>query len=264
MKKLLIVTVLAAGLAIALLGLVFLTRSPGLGSAPTTPAPPEAIHPATDPPSHTPSSFLFGRVTTDEGDVYEGRLRFGTSEEAFWDDTFNGYKAENSWAEFVPPEKLTERVPIKIFGFEIASRTRQIDLDRPFMVRFGDVSRIEVDGRDLRATLKSGTVFGLDRFNADDIADGVRVWDADGGVVDLVEWQIRSIEFLPTPRWNRYRAGFTARFTPQTRNSRASSNGTARPASDRTCSPARRTPARSASASTPSDPSLAPLPTAPS
>ena len=68
------------------------------------------------------------------------------------------------------------------------------------MARFGDIARIEARGRDLRVTLKSGTVFPLDRFAADDFADGLRVWDGRRGVVDLDEWRIRSIELLPTAR----------------------------------------------------------------
>ena len=99
----------------------------------------------------------------------------------------------------MPPERLKERRPIEIFGVEIAHRERQIDLGRPFMARFGDIARIEPNGRDLRVTLKSGTVFHLDRFSADDFADGVRVWDGRRGVVDLDERRIRTIELLPPP-----------------------------------------------------------------
>jgi hypothetical protein len=47
--------------------------------------------------------------------------------------------------------------------------------------------------------LKSGTVFDLDRFEASDFDDGVRVWDGRRGVVDLDSLQIRTIELLPTP-----------------------------------------------------------------
>jgi len=75
-----------------------------------------------------------------------------------------------------------------------------MDLGRPFMARFGDIARIEANGRDLRVTLKSGTMFHLDRYAADDFADGVRVWDGRRGVVDLDEGQIRSIDLLPTSR----------------------------------------------------------------
>jgi len=142
--------------------------------------------------------LLHGRVTTEDGAVYKGRLRFGGDEEALWGDYFNGFKDDNPWVAHVPADRRPkERVPIEIFGVEIADRERQLDLGRPFMARFGDIARIEGRGRDLRVTLKSGTEFVLDRFSADDFADGVRVWDERLGVVDLGEWEIRKIEFLP-------------------------------------------------------------------
>ena len=141
-------------------------------------------------------SFLYGRITTNDGATYEGRLRWGGDEEAFWGDYFNGFKDKNPWVAHVPPEQLKESRPIEIFGLEIAHRESQIDLGRPFMARFGDIARIEANGRDLRVTLKSGTVFDLDRFAANDFADGVRVWDDRRGVVDFDEGRIRSIELL--------------------------------------------------------------------
>ena len=158
-------------------------------------------------PAMTPSTaathegLLYGRITTDDGAIYEGRLRWGGDEEALWSNYFNGFKDVNPWVAHAPVERLPkERFSIEIFGIEIVGWDHQFDLGRPFMVRFGDIARIEPRGRDIRVTLKSGTVFDLDRFSADDVADGVRVWDAKRGVVDLGEWRIRSIEFLPTAR----------------------------------------------------------------
>ena len=145
----------------------------------------------------THEGLLYGRVTTDDGEVYEGRLRWGGDEEALWGNHFNGFKDVNPWAAHAVPEQLPkERLSIEILGIELAGWDRQFDLGRPFMARFGDIARIEARGRDLRVTLKSGTVFDLDRFSADDLADGLRVWDAKRGVVDLGEWGIRTIELL--------------------------------------------------------------------
>jgi hypothetical protein len=152
---------------------------------------------APPPTSSAHEAFLYGRVTMENGDVYEGRLRFGGDEEALWGNYFNAVKKGNAWAAQAPHELLTERVPVRLFGFTIAHNEREIDLGRPFMVRFGDIARIDAPGRELRVTLKSGTTFDLARFGADDFADGVRVWDSQGGVVDLDEWDISSIEFLP-------------------------------------------------------------------
>ena len=153
----------------------------------------------TEVASETHQGFIFGRVTTDDGAIYEGRLRFGGNEEAFWGDYFNGLKDKNPWAAQAPLDQ-TERRPLQIFGVKVFQWESQVDLSRPFMARFGDIARIEANGRDLRVTLKSGTMFHLDRYAADDFADGVRVWDGRRGVVDLDEGQIRSIDLLPTSR----------------------------------------------------------------
>ncbi len=141
--------------------------------------------------------FLHGRITT-VGDVtYEGRLRWGGDGSAFWGDYFYGVKKENIWSVHVPAERLPkERSSIKIFGFEIARQDRRADLERPFMARFGDLGRLDLHGRDMRATLKSGTVVELDRFASNDVDNGVRVWDDQHGTVDLDARWIRSVEFL--------------------------------------------------------------------
>lgn len=162
------------------------TRTEVALSAPPTAA--KEVHPG----------FLYGRVTTLGGATYEGRLRWGGDQEAFWGDYFNGRKDENTWTAHVPPEKLPrERRPFSIFGFEIGRREREVDLVRLFMARFGDIARIEARGGDVRVTLKSGAVFDLDRLEASDFDDGVRVWDARHGEVNLDSSVVRAIELLP-------------------------------------------------------------------
>ena len=166
----------------------------------------------TGPPAETTASvrvsstaaphdgLIYGRVVTDGGAVHEGRLRWGGDEEALWSNYFNGFKPENPWLAHAPGEQLPkERVSIDIAGIEVVGWDHRLDLGRPFMARFGDIARIDGRERDLLVTLKSGTEFDLDRFGADDLADGVRVWDGEGGFVDIGEWRIRTIEFLPNP-----------------------------------------------------------------
>ena len=150
-------------------------------------------------------SYLFGRVTMGGGATYEGRLRWGGDQEAFWDDYFNGFKDENSWAAHVPPERLPRAEGIEIFGIKIAGGSEGQFLGRPFMARFGDIARIERVDNDVRVTLKSGSVFNLDYSSANDFGDGVRVWDTRQGVLDLGQGDldfgsrgIRAIDLLPT------------------------------------------------------------------
>jgi hypothetical protein len=166
---------------------------------PATPTPPAATGPPATSAQEAHPSFLYGRITTIDGPTFEGRLRWGGGQEAFWGDYFNGAKKENLWVDRVPSERLPkERRPIEIFGVEIAAREHAIDLNRLFMARFGDISRIEGSFRDVRVTLKSGTVFDLARGGANDLDDGVRVWDGTR-VFDLDSRRIRAIELLPAP-----------------------------------------------------------------
>ncbi|MGJ5813446.1 hypothetical protein [Paludibaculum fermentans] len=192
--------VLAAALALLalLVGLRVLRQN--LRSGPPASATRSAFPPPTASAGPAHPSFLYGLVTTVDGAAYQGRLRWGGGEEAFWGDYFNGAKKANPWVVHIPPGQLPmERQPFRIFGLQVASRERPVDLNRLFMARFGDIARIEASGRDVRITLKSGTAFELDRFSASDFDDGVRVWDAAHGVVDLDSLRIRAIDLRPSP-----------------------------------------------------------------
>jgi hypothetical protein len=151
----------------------------------------EATSPAIAQAAAVHPGFIYGRITTGDGTAYEGRLRWGGDQEAFWSDYFDGAKHENPWSVHAPFAR--QRRSIEIFGVKIGG-----DNPRPFMARFGDIARVEAHFTDVWVTLKSGTVFALDRFSAGDIDDGVRVWDSRRGVVNLDARAIRTIEFQPT------------------------------------------------------------------
>jgi hypothetical protein len=173
-------TIVGPRAALALAALVLAAGYWGvLRQADQNAAPPPARAVWTAQPAIHPS-FLHGRITTVDGATYQGRLRFGGNEEAFWGDYFNGVKKDNPWASLVPEGAL-----------------RKVDLRRPIMARFGDIAKIEAKGRHLWVTLKSGNRYHLDRYAADDFADGVRVWDGQGNVVTLNERRIRTIELFP-------------------------------------------------------------------
>ena len=143
--------------------------------------------------------FLYGKITTRDGKAYQGRLRWD-DEEAFWGDFFNSSKEENRWADEAPRRSRdSRRRSIEVFGVRIGSYSDWHDESRQFVARFGDIARIEPQGRErVKVTLKSGTTFDLEG-GSNDVGAKVVVWDASLGVVKL-EWRrIRSIELLPTP-----------------------------------------------------------------
>src|SRR5262249_15623089 len=75
--------------------------------APTTPIS-TAITPSTAAAEAHPS-FLYGRITSDSGTIYDERLRLRLHQEAFWGDYFNRLKEQNPWAAHVPPERLRQK-----------------------------------------------------------------------------------------------------------------------------------------------------------
>ena len=164
---------------------------------------PLAASPVAAPSGVSPTAapgFLYGRVTTVNGATYEGRLRFGGGQEAFWSDTFNGVKHENPWIAHVPPERRPKRrESLEVFGLKLGTRDRPLDLTRPFTVPFGEIARLEATGDTVRVTLKSASVLEVNRFDASDFDDGVHVWDESRGEVELDSLRIAMIELLPTP-----------------------------------------------------------------
>ena len=76
--------------------------------------------------------FLYGRVTTDDGAVHQGRLRFGRDEEAFWGDYFNGSKGDNPWATHASAEHVAERLLCE--GFQPAPVGHELEPPKEIFV----------------------------------------------------------------------------------------------------------------------------------
>jgi len=197
MNKLMILGGVVA-LALGLLGAAgyrvlknFVEPAPDVSPAGSPPA-------ATRPAGEADQGFIYGRVTTVNGTTYEGRLRFGGDEEAFWSDDFIGVERENPWITQLAPEQIPMRKhAIELFGWKLGEHARRIDVTRPLRARFGELARIDADGKTVRVTLKDGSVVALNRSDASDFDGGVRVWDA-RGTPHLDALYVRSIELLPT------------------------------------------------------------------
>lgn len=143
--------------------------------------------------------FLYGRVTMRSDTVYEGRLRWNGDEEAFWGDLFNGSKEDRPYWDEVPERerRRNRRDGVRIMGIRIGSS--DYSSGRSFVVRFGDIDRIEAHRGDAVLTLKDGEEIEIDGSGTNDIGSRLDVWDREIGHVKLDWDRIDLIEFLPTP-----------------------------------------------------------------
>jgi len=144
--------------------------------------------------------YLYGRVKTTGGDVYEGQLRWGT-EEAFWDDIFNATKAENENLQYVDGKDLKrirshKSEPWNLLGIG----DQDWDFTHLFAVRFGDLKRIEVrgDDDDLVVEFRNGEEMQLGG-GSNDVGARITVVDAKRGKRELKWSRIETIEFMNTP-----------------------------------------------------------------
>jgi hypothetical protein len=113
-------------------------REDRTGAAPATAVPAEGLH----------QGLLYGRITTSDGAVHRGRLRWGGDQEALWGNYFNGVKKGTAWIGQLPAERVPrDRLSVEVLGINVPLWSREADLSRPFMARFGDVTRIEALGR---------------------------------------------------------------------------------------------------------------------
>ena len=144
--------------------------------------------------------FLYGRVTMRSDTVYEGRLRWNGDEEAFWGDLFNGSKEDRPYWEEVPERerRRNRRDGVRIMGIRIGSSDYYTS-GRSFVVRFGDIAKIEALRRDALLTLKDGEEIEIDGSGTNDIGGRLDVWDHEIGHVKLDWDRVDLIEFLPTP-----------------------------------------------------------------
>jgi len=144
------------------------------------------------------AGYLYGRVTTDDGDVYEGELRWG-NEEAFWDDIFNATKIGNDNIDYVDNATLDRLRRHRRNVFEVLFTDRDEDFTHVFAARFGDLKRIDVRGdHRLTVTFRNGEEMRL-AGGSNDVGARITVLDPGVGKMRLRWNRIRSIEFMETP-----------------------------------------------------------------
>ncbi len=149
------------------------------------------------------AGFLYGTVISESGTEYRGVMRWG-KQEAFWDDLFHSLKEELPYRDVVKDLGLIEEQDrdrqsrVRVFNLKF-EWTGDGDASRVFIVRFGDIERIEVTGRESAlVVLRNGESHEVSGYS-DDVGGTIRMTDASLGEIDL-EWdRIESIRFEAAP-----------------------------------------------------------------
>lgn len=153
------------------------------------------------------SQFIYGKVTTHDGDEYQGQIRWG-KEEAFWFDFFNSVKIENEnlkWLTREEEKALKEEDSASTswwgsIGKSSWSRSwGNSDKTHVFACQFGDIKSIELHGGErVTVEFKNGEKYELEG-GSNDIGTKVQVSDSELGMIKLDWHRISHIEFMQGP-----------------------------------------------------------------
>ncbi len=145
--------------------------------------------------------YIYGKVYTEDDEVYEGQIRWG-KEEAFWFDHFNSSKPENENLEYLSKKERNqldgERNEIRsLFNWDINwNNGWNNDHTHQFSCEFGNIKSMEI-GRKGRVSLelKNGEILRL-KGGSNDIGATVQVSDQELGHIKLDWDRIERVEFM--------------------------------------------------------------------
>lgn len=146
---------------------------------------------------------IYGRITTVEGDVFEGLIRWDKNEGS-WVDVLDGNKElpRKHFRKSSRKRYSNRESSIEIFGIKIGGTKRSVFWSNTAQsgVRFGHLKALEVIGDDeVLLVFKSGEEVELEGGSGDIGTDNreIIIEDEDEGEVELVWDDIEMIRFMP-------------------------------------------------------------------
>lgn len=165
--------------------------------------------------------YIYGRITMDNGHVYQGSIRWG-DEEAFWDDMFNSDKDENVFDRYYSELRNIDDIEDEFIDQQDRRRRRssswsfrrflrseydRYDVTHQFKCRFGDIKSMRLRGSSsVLLRFKNGEELKV-RGGSNDIGTSLKVYDDEIGEIELNWRRIEDIDFLPTPKELDYKFG---------------------------------------------------------
>ncbi len=152
--------------------------------------------------------FIYGRISTEEGRIYEGPLRWG-KEEIYWTDMFNSSKTDNPNIDYLSREDIEDLRRRSDWGDQVSTwfssnwgdRWGRRSFTHQFSCQFGELKSLKVYRRnDVEVELRDGTRFEVDGDGYNDIGTRIRILDEEIGEVEISWSRIEEIEFIPTPK----------------------------------------------------------------
>ncbi len=157
-------------------------------------------------------AFIYGKIHTDDGKVYQGAIRWG-KEEVYWSDIFNASKEWNDHLRHLTErdrERLDDRnmswyswndTFFEFLGTERWRGESNSTYTHQFACQFGEIKTVTPTGsQSVALEMRNGDRFEVDGDGYNDVGLDVRVYDVEVGEMEIYWNRIDRIEFLATPQ----------------------------------------------------------------
>ncbi len=153
-------------------------------------------------------AWMYGEITTWDGDTYKGQLRWG-KEEALWTDMFNASKIDNENLDYLDNEIKKNLAQSR--GWHNGNRwggwvSRNInnntyDFTHQFSVQFGEIAEIKrKSSSKVYLKMRDGESIKLNGNGYNDVGSKIRVYDPEIGKIELDWSDVENVRFLATPK----------------------------------------------------------------
>lgn len=160
-------------------------------------------------------AFMYGKVYTADGKIYEGAIRWG-KEEVFWTDIFNAEKEKNEYVRYLSSEELDalyerthrgenwysfgDRMWGWMDGKKEYNRYDKKQFTHQFACQFGDIKSLRPTGsKYVDLEMRDGTRMEIQGEGYNDIGTTLQVADKELGEIEVYWNRIDKVEFMRTP-----------------------------------------------------------------
>lgn len=149
--------------------------------------------------------FIYGTLTTIDGDTYTGQIRWG-KEEAYWTDIFNGNKEENDNYRYLTRDERDDlrsdrgrRNGWRWSGIRV-NWNSDYQTTHEFQARFGDIAKIEMRRRsEVELTMRNGEQFFVED-GSNDFGTEIIIMDDEMGKMKFRWSRVEMVEFKDAPK----------------------------------------------------------------
>ena len=155
-------------------------------------------------------AWMYGEITTWDGDTYKGQLRWG-KEEALWTDMFNASKIDNENLDYLDDDIKKNIAQSRGWhngnkwggwvSRNISINTNNYDFTHQFSVQFGEIAEIKrKNSSKVYLKMRDGETIKLNGSGYNDVGAKIRVYDPEIGKIELDWSDVENVRFMATPK----------------------------------------------------------------